>query len=116
MDYNWPEITTETTMEELQEIHKRIWDFVIDHQTKPRTPYKNNCVACEYDDLVMEEINSFKTFYHPCRYCPIAWGEFGVCTDYESIYRLCLEFMECDRVAAASRLAILIRDLPFRKP
>lgn len=45
----WPEITKDTPLEEVRRIHKRIWQYVVDHGKKPETPYLHGCVLCEYD-------------------------------------------------------------------
>lgn len=48
---NWPKITKDTTIEELKEIHKRIWLYAAEHGEKPDTPYNSNCVLCEWDTI-----------------------------------------------------------------
>lgn len=50
MPEKWPEITLYTTIEELKEIHRRIWDECIEEyegKLKPETPYTGDSVACE---------------------------------------------------------------------
>lgn len=50
-DIRWPKITKDTTIEELREIHKRIWLYVAEHGDKPGTPYGLDCALCEWDTV-----------------------------------------------------------------
>lgn len=65
----WPEITAETSMEEIKEIHKRIWDYVIEYREKPDTEYVANCVFCEFHRLA-ERKYSVVIPFHRCPLCP----------------------------------------------
>lgn len=64
----WPEITVDTTLDELREIHECIWDYAIEHLRKPITPYFSNCAFCEY----MRQMYSDRRGYLLCRECPIS--------------------------------------------
>lgn len=87
---NWPEITKDTTIEELREIHKRIWLYAAEHGEKPETPYIWNCALCEWTKIV--------TNYNPdnCLVCPasrktIGLGHVDCCNGLYSLwlYELC---------------------------
>lgn len=58
---NAPIITKETPLEMVEEIHHRIWDYVIENGHKPHTPYINDCAACAYAGA-------------DCKNCPITWS------------------------------------------
>lgn len=61
---NWPKITKDTTIEELKEIHKRIWLYASEHGEKPMmTPYLCNCVLCEWTKLMSNSMTE-------CNLCP----------------------------------------------
>lgn len=74
MDTNeWPEITSDTTLDELKEIHERIWNYAIENLRKPSTPYCNDCAFCEY----MRKMIKWPACF--CVGCPIqrvciGWG------------------------------------------
>lgn len=104
-NYNWPEITEDTTMEELQAIHKRIWQYVVENGGKPNTPYHNDCVACEYNGLFY-----FDEQFIRCDHCPIDWGEDRPCCAGSLYARW---FGSIDPIGA-SFLAKQIRDIPFK--
>lgn len=72
----WPEITVDTTLDELREIHERIWDYAINFFRKPITPYFSNCAFCEY----MRQLDS--QAMPDCGRCPLTRVCFGflVCT------------------------------------
>lgn len=64
---DWPKITKDTPVEEVFEIHRRIWDDVLTRfektgeLEKPDTPYVSDCVLCQYAHM-------------DCFYCPADWG------------------------------------------
>lgn len=104
----WPKITVNTTLDELKEIHKRIWDYVIEYGRKPSTPYFSDCVCCEYDNLqVIEHHHSFSD----CHYCPLGKG---FCNSV-GLYRKWVSVEKSDSIEA-KHLATLIRDAPFALP
>lgn len=45
---DWPKITDDTPLEEIKRIHQQIWQYVVENGEKPKTPYIQNCVLCEY--------------------------------------------------------------------
>lgn len=51
----WPEITKDTPIEEVMRIHRRIWDYVIEHGEKPVTPYASDCAFCQYYEAHFDE-------------------------------------------------------------
>lgn len=97
----WPEITVDTTLDELKEIHERIWNYAIEHYQKPETPYFSNCACCEYD-MISEPVTI-------CRYCPLGQD---FCEAGGIYYRWVQAITQRD-VEEAKRLATLIRDAPF---
>lgn len=99
----WPEITKETPLEEIKRIHQRIWDYVIEHGEKPKTPYIANCVVCESRHIQNADFI--------CMKCPIAWPNNLTCMDYYNLY--CLWARQKDREKSV-KLARQIRDLPFK--
>lgn len=98
-NYIWPEITEETTIEELQVIHKRIWNYAIEHGVKPCTPYDCDCVGCHIR----------RRYFGSCRDCVIDWGEGRTCHD--GLYS---HWLGETRMDVRRKLAVKIRDLPFR--
>lgn len=102
-NYIWPEITKDTSMEEIKRIHKDIWNYVIEHGKKPRTPYIHNCVACEYVR---------QGFVIRCESCPIIWPDCKAClTDRsDGLYDRWILSGGRER----DELARQIRDLPWR--
>ena len=74
-DYKWPIITKDTPLSEIKEIHRRIWDYVIEHGEKPETPYESDCVLCEYD----------RAFGDACWHCPARWSG-AYCTSKSFTY------------------------------
>lgn len=106
-NYIWPEITKDTPIEEVKKIHQRIWDYAIEHGHKPDTPYKCNCVACEYDEKHI----------CLCRSCPIVWPENingdNYCCDidsYSGLHDLWIKATDKEK----TELARQIRDLPWK--
>lgn len=80
-DETWPKITVDTTIEELQYIHKKIWQYAMDNGCKPITPYTGDCAACEYVACVVG-----------CDNCPIDWPDGLTCrcpTDEDLFSRWC---------------------------
>lgn len=65
---DWPVITAKTSMEEIKEIHQRIWDYVIENGHKPDTPYPSSCVLCAFDEKYSPK--EFPTRY--CYFCPMS--------------------------------------------
>lgn len=101
-DYDeWPYISSWTSSEELQYIHKKIWDYAVDNNNKPDTPYDYNCAACQY----------CKT---RCSICPIIWPDEKRCLSNESIYAKWIFACEERDYETAKELAQQIRELPFR--
>lgn len=102
----WPIITTETPMEELKEIHRFIWDIVMDKGWKPRTPYLHDCIGCEYCRAYAHKHSKSSCV----NICPIAWGFNntdglnGTCGD--EYYHWCITRNVYD--------AKIIRDIPFK--
>lgn len=64
----WPEITKDTPLEEIQRIHKEIWDYIITNGYKPTTPYLSNCALCAYAHSIMQDRE--ETYDEQCRCCP----------------------------------------------
>lgn len=58
-NYIWPEITKNTPIEKVKKIHQQIWNYVIEHGKKPKTPYYFDCVACEYASLKINIYNGW---------------------------------------------------------
>lgn len=54
-EVKYSKITKDTPIEELKRIHQAIWDYVIENNRKPCTPYVSNCVACEYARTELEK-------------------------------------------------------------
>ena len=108
---NWPTITKETPIEELQKIHQSIWEYVIQHGIKPITPYESNCVACEYALIVAPK--PARTRYDDiCPYCPIKWPNDRICIDPDSIFsKWVRKFVPKDD---EKQYATQIRDVSFK--
>lgn len=99
----WPVITMETSMEELKEIHRFIWDVVIDARYRPQTPYVNNCVGCEYC-----RVYGYKYATLSCTdKCPIVWT-------VKDIYKICGDEFYRWSVTHDSHNAKIVRDIPFK--
>lgn len=111
----WPTITAETPVEEIQRIHKDIWRYVADYGWKPDTPYIKNCVACEYACL-KRGVDTTKDSAEEsrCVACPIDWGELGRCGEYNSLYSLYCYLQALDIKLYTRRVALVIRDIPFK--
>lgn len=106
----WPKITAETTVEELQRVHRVIWQYAVENGHKPVTPYEADCPACEY---VRCRYGSGNT----CDFCPINWGDLGYCTDPLSVFYMWISAIKQETTAGnimAMRLAAIIRDVKFR--
>lgn len=106
-NYIWPEITEDTPIEEVKRIHRDIWNYVIEYGIKPITPYKFNCIACEYD----------AHYKGMCESCPIIWPA-DIDGD-ECCYSLSSDSGLYDRWGHATgekktELARQIRDLPWK--
>ena len=100
----WPKITKDTPMEELKRIHQAIWDYAIEHGEKPETPYRSNCIACEWGDM----------HENHCLSCPIIWpGNRGCnsCLEEGGLYR---QFYQDCSILDKAELAKQIRDLPWK--
>lgn len=101
----WPQITCTTPIEEVQRIHKLIWNYAITHDVKPKTPYHLNCACCEYtlqfhDGLVK------------CSRCPAIWDS----TPYPHCMNKTSPFSQWrEHEHFRKQFAILVRDIPFRK-
>ena len=104
-NYIWPKITKYTTLEEVREIHRRIWDYAIEHGEKPETPYKLNCVLCEYAYMQSQYVIW-------CRACPADWGE-PTCARRGSPYYLWAHAENDPELK--SFFAKNIRDVPFKE-
>lgn len=112
----WPEITTDTPIEEVKRIHQKIWDYAIKHEEKPETPYKCDCAACEY--VKQSCVERFD-----CQFCPIIWPKNAkgnqVCDKEGGLYVLwdlaCWDakFRNGDP-QKSTELAHQIRDLPWK--
>lgn len=110
-DIVWPEINKNTPLEEVRYIHKDIWNFVTKYGYKPITPYRNDCVLCEYAiSQLPDGIDSSMR----CYYCPADWPDRGRCTSYEDdgLYDKWYE-SECDTDESIN-LSKKIRDIPFK--
>lgn len=106
-EVKWPEITKDTPIEEVKRIHQAVWDYVVEHGEKPITPYRMDCICCEY------------VFIHKnkCNFCPILWpaDEFGdryCCMAHPNIglYDRWIEAVGGEKIELASQ----IRDLPWK--
>ncbi len=108
-NYKWPEITTSTPIEELQDIHKHIWDYAIQHGKKPDNPYVGKCAACEYAYVVLK-YNSIKNVsaLNKCEFCPIKWPDGLKCARQGSLFGKW-------KATEDPNLAKQIRDVEFRK-
>lgn len=109
----WPMITKDTTIEELQFIHKKIWDYVIENGLKPMVPYVARCVGCEYARQI-----SHGSFCN-CFYCPIDWkkvSDFDTCTmdNNAGIFDQFMAFSRRADVVSERQIAEKIRDCPFK--
>lgn len=117
MEKNWPDITIDTPIDELQKIHKDIWDYVIKHGEKPDTQYHSNCVGCQYATIVFDMVNEDfdeDEYFIPCmcKYCPIIWPDGLKCGGYKSLYS---KFFSCEYGSKeGADIARQIRDLPFK--
>ena len=97
----WPIITKDTPLSEIKEIHRRIWDYVIEHGEKPYTPYESDCVLCEYDRACDDD----------CSHCPAKWS--GVrCVSSGSEYYAWLDESDPEK---KRHLAIKVRDIEFKE-
>lgn len=126
----WPEITANTPVEEVVRIHKMIWDYVIEHEEKPDTPYLNNCAFCEYGHQVAKDKGDFyhkydwysKTVTNMCKYCPGDWShedipagsDFACERNYGLFYRWNNTRLKTDGQDLSAKLAKQIRDIPIR--
>lgn len=109
---DWPEITKETAVDEIFEIHRRIWDETIknfiqtDIVEKPGTPYRSNCAFCEYAHI----------HRLPCCRCLADWGT-GVfkyplrCTNNDDFIVFSLGYADERTLEAIKR----IRNIPRSK-
>ena len=107
-DYEWPIITKDTPLSEIKEIHRRIWDYVIEHGEKPETPYVYDCVLCEYSDI-RYDVRGIRS----CSECPARWpGKLARCyvlgTDYSG-------WCEESDPEKKRLLAMKIRDIEFKE-
>lgn len=112
----WPEITKATTLEEVRKIHRRIWQYMVDHGKKPDFSYVNHCVLCEYASVLLD---SFGWHILPeCKnICPAIWGldEYG-CTRYcDSPGALYGQWINETNLEKKRELAEQIRDIPFKE-
>lgn len=106
-EFEWPEITIDTPLEEIKRIHQDIWDYVVKTGKKPNTPYRNGCVLCEY------VIHLDKSDYiNPCGVCPAKWSNDCHCGRYGSLFSLYTSELDPIR---KRRYAELIRDIPFKE-
>lgn len=103
-EIKWSEITKDTPIEEVKMIHQKIWDYVIEHGDKPKTPYLCCCAACEYKN----------TQGIKCVSCPIIWPEnrFGdhVCHDINGLHTKWANAIGERKI----ELACQIRDIPWK--
>lgn len=107
-DYIWPEITSDTPLEVVRDIHRRIWDYVIEHGEKPDTPYKLDCVLCSYSK--------------DCENCPARWSLLETdegdppCLNYDSpYYDWCTWSLIENDSEIVKEYAIKVRDIPFKE-
>lgn len=71
----WPVITKDTPISEIQRIHRMIWDYVIENGEKPKTPYFCDCACCEYDTLRADDCSTCPLYdRHACFYLYIKWN------------------------------------------
>lgn len=107
----WPEITVNTTLDELKEIHERIWDYAVEHLRKPDTPYASDCAFCEY----MRKMYPDRRRALLCYECPIN----AICKGhlYKDWFRARenKEYKHCDPdiISTGVEAARSIRDLDF---
>ncbi len=101
-DYKWPKITADTPIEEVQDIHKRIWDYTIQHGAKPVTGYMYECAACEYVYVKNKDVRN------KCEFCPIKWPDGLKCYQVGSLF---WEWGD----AGDRKFAKQIRDVKFKK-
>lgn len=105
-EFTWPEITADTDMSTLRLIHKKIWQYVVDHNRKPNTPYINGCALCRYAYLMNEKsINSM------CDKCPAVWGDGGFCYASTSLFSRWSNESDPDK---RREYAEAIRDISFK--
>ena len=90
-NYIWPTITPATKIDELKEIHRQIWDYVLTHElSKPMTRYIANCSACEYVFRKENDLLPFSAEF--CEHCPIKWPNGMICPLDESLYEQFLHY------------------------
>ena len=113
---NWPKITSETPIEEIQKIHKDIWQYTMEHGCKPYTPYHSDCACCEY--VVQHGFVDHNRLM--CSKCPAIWGtevdsmtRHCFCRKEESPYEKWLNILPLQYDAMA-RYAEQVRDIPFK--
>ena len=104
----FPFITKDTTIEELKAIHHDIWDYAIKRGHKPKTPYVQNCVACEYANAICRFLNVGE--YNACLLCPIEW-ESPFCGFMTSLYSRWREAIGYEK----DHLAKKIRDVEWKE-
>lgn len=104
INYIWPKITKDTTIEKAKKIHQKIWNYVIEHGTKSKTPYYADCATCEYCEI----------YKHSCQACPIIWpknhrGE-RTCSGRGGLFIEWFNATGDEKIELASQ----IRDLPWK--
>lgn len=104
---SWPIVDERTPVDQLEFIHKKIWNYVIEHGEKPDTPYLNNCVACDSAKHV-----DFGVAIIVCCQCPIKWPDEAICRCSWSLYN---RWRQSDGEVSIE-LAKQIRDVDWRKP
>lgn len=102
-EVKWPEITEDTPIEEVKQIHKKIWSYAIKHGEKPVTQYLNDCAACEYQRR--------QHVLGKCITCPIDWPKGRTCVYSKSIYN---KWLRANMLITRKYLANIIRNVPWK--
>lgn len=114
---NWPTITKDTPIDKVFEIHRMIWNDVLElyHATgslyddlgylnKPSTPYIYNCALCDYVFWCSPNRRV------DCENCPANWGSDEGCQQYDGLYKRLLYF-DPKRGETITSLIEAIRDI-----
>lgn len=119
-----PKITKDTPIEEVKQIHQRIWDYIVEHGRKPDNAifsYMFGCAACEYarwnTDVygVIDLVDDFGNLYRAhgfCYACPIKWPDNQRCSCPDSIFTKWNH--EDIKSPIKNDFAKFIRDVPWK--
>lgn len=105
----WPKITKDTPMSNMQIIHKQIWDYVIEHDEKPTTPYVNDCAICQYVQCRSEDGTVM------CQNCPSIWPGEHCALSNVSLVKIWFLMKYNGDLDGAKEIAEQIRDIPFKE-